>query len=165
MPLKVLISGAGVAGPALATFLLHANLSHNITIIDRSLALRRGGQQIDLQGQGIPVMNKLGLLDAIRARAVNENGIAFVDARSRRQLAVFGKNDSGPGRQAFTSEYEIMRGDLVDVLLCSASSKEGCKARGAGGFKYVFDTYATAIKQLGDGVKVTFSEGQTEKFD
>ncbi|TDZ15146.1 Uncharacterized protein Cob_v011951 [Colletotrichum orbiculare MAFF 240422] len=164
MPLKVLISGAGVAGPALSLFLLKSNPAHKITIIERSPSLRRGGQQIDLRGQGIPVMRKLGLLDEIKARAVAEDGLAFRDAETGKQWAVFGKNDSGTGRQAFTSEYEIMRGDLVDILY-RASLEEAQKAKGQGGLKYQFGTHAREIRQLGDGADVTFSDGRTEKFD
>ncbi|KAK2023929.1 FAD/NAD(P)-binding domain-containing protein [Colletotrichum zoysiae] len=166
MSLKILVSGAGVAGPAFSALLLGANLSASITVAERSQALRKGGQQIDIRGQGIPVMQKMGLLEAARARAVAEDGIAFIDARSGRQWAMFGKNDSGKGRQAFSSEYEIMRGDLVDLLYC-ASLERGREARnrGNGGLRYVFGTYVVGIRQFEDGVEVTFSDGTTERFD
>ncbi|KAK1849602.1 oxidoreductase [Colletotrichum chrysophilum] len=164
MPLKILISGAGVAGPSLSLFLLRANPLHHVTIIERSPTLRKGGQQIDLRGQGIPVMQKLGLLNAIKARAVAEDGIAFVDARSGKRWAVFGKNDSGKGRQAFTSEYEIMRGDLVDVIY-QATLQQARIARAQGGLTYKFGTYATDIQQFEDGVSVTLSDGKVERFD
>lgn len=175
MPLKVLISGAGVSGPALSTLLLRANPAHNITVVERSPALRKGGQQIDLRGQGIPVMQKLGLMDAVRARAVAEDGIALMDPRHSRECAVFGRNDSGQGRQALTSEYEIMRGDLVDVLY-GASLEAARSGPPKGGLKYRFGTHVTEIRQLrggerksdsggDDGVDVTFSDGRTETFD
>ncbi|KAK2729266.1 oxidoreductase [Colletotrichum kahawae] len=151
MPLKILISGAGVAGPSLSLFLLRANPLHHVTIIERSPTLRKGGQQIDLRGQGISVMQKMGLLHAVKAHAVDEDGIAFVDASSGKQWAVFGKNDSGKGRQAFTSEYEIMRGDLVDVIY-QASLQQGRSTRAQGGLTYKFGTYATDIQQFRDSV-------------
>lgn len=167
MPLKILISGAGVAGPALSTLMLRANPAHSITIVERSPALRKGGQQIDLRGQGIPVMRKLGLLGAVQARSVDEDGIALMDAKSGREWAVFGKNTSGQGRQALTSDYEIMRGDLVNVMY-TASLEAGRRARkvGTGGLEYQFGTYATEIRQLGDdGASVTFSDGRAERYD
>lgn len=170
MPLKILISGAGVSGPALSTFLLRSNAAHHITIVERAPALRTGGQQIDLRGQGIPVMRRLGLLDAVRARAVAEDGIALMDARRpSRQWAVFGKNESGRGRQALTSDYEIMRGDLVDVLYGAsqeAAREAAAAGPGGGGLEYRFGTYATGIRQLGDdGANVTFSDGRNEIYD
>ncbi|KAI1361664.1 FAD/NAD(P)-binding domain-containing protein [Xylaria arbuscula] len=118
MPMKILIIGAGVCGPALATLLRRADPSlskYDITVVERATKLRETGLQIDLRSHGIPVARKMGLLDAIRRRAVPEQGVAFVDATGH-AYAKFGKNDSGQGRQAFSSEYEIMRGDLVDVF-------------------------------------------------
>lgn len=163
MPLKILISGAGVSGPALSTLLLRSNPAHSITVVERSPALRTGGQQVDLRGQGIPVVRRMGLLGAVRARAVAEDGIALVDARHGRRWAVFGRNDSGRGRQALTSEYEIMRGDLVGVLY--GASLEAARGR-AGALRYRFGTHATDIRQLGDGgASVTLSDGSTETFD
>ncbi|TGJ77566.1 hypothetical protein E0Z10_g10707, partial [Xylaria hypoxylon] len=122
MPLKILIIGAGVCGPAFATLLRRADPSlsaYEITIIERASKLRETGLQIDLRAQGIPIMRKLGLLDAVTRRAVPESGLAFVDPQGR-SFASFGKNDSGHGVQAATSEYEIMRGDLVDVFYRSS---------------------------------------------
>lgn len=173
MPLKVLISGAGVAGPALATFLLRANPAHHITIVERAAALRSGGQQIDLRGQGIDAMGKLGLLEAVAARAITEDGLALVGARDGRQWAIFGQNTSGQGRQALSSEYEIMREDLVNLLF-EASLRAGRAANSkglGGGLQYQFGSFATRIRQHqldGDTqkpVEVTFSNGRTESFD
>lgn len=64
MPLKILINGAGVAGPTLATMLLSSSSpSYDITIVERDPALRTGGQQIDLRAQGIPVMKRSKYID------------------------------------------------------------------------------------------------------
>jgi 2-polyprenyl-6-methoxyphenol hydroxylase-like FAD-dependent oxidoreductase len=60
MPLKVLIIGAGVCGPAFATILRRADPSHEITIIERADKLRETGLQIDLRSQGIPIVRKMG---------------------------------------------------------------------------------------------------------
>ncbi|KAI0399774.1 FAD/NAD(P)-binding domain-containing protein [Xylaria palmicola] len=119
MPLiRILVVGAGVCGPAFATLLRRADpdLSRfDVTVVERAPRLRDTGLQIDLRAQAIPIVRKMGLLDAIRKRAVPERGVRIVDARGR-AFATFGSNDSGHGAQALTSEYEIMRGDLVDVF-------------------------------------------------
>ncbi|KAI0185549.1 hypothetical protein EV127DRAFT_196031 [Xylaria flabelliformis] len=63
MPLKVLIIGAGVCGPALATMLRRADPDmekyEEITVIERAPKLREG-LQIDIRAQGISVMRKMG---------------------------------------------------------------------------------------------------------
>ena len=48
-PLKVLITGAGIAGNALAFWL--SKLGHSVTVIERFPSLRASGLQIDLRGQ------------------------------------------------------------------------------------------------------------------
>lgn len=117
-PLRVLISGAGIAGPALAYWLtrLPAPLPGcDITIVERHPRLRSSGQQIDLRGQGIAAMRRMGIEPAVRARLVSEPGTRLVDARGRSR-AYFASNKTGKGAQGFTAEWEIMRGDLCEVL-------------------------------------------------
>ncbi|KAI8625930.1 FAD/NAD(P)-binding domain-containing protein [Xylariaceae sp. FL1651] len=182
MPLKVLVVGAGVCGPAFAALLHRANPSHEITIIERSDGLRQSGLQIDLRSQGIPIVRKMGLLPAIRRRVVPETGLAFVDARGRR-YAAFGKNDSGQGPQGLTSEYEIMRGDLVDVFYRASlglkqlgDDEDETPVRGGGGgggsggstnnVRYEFGVTVKELSQNDDaGVDVTFDDGRKARYD
>ncbi|KAK9415824.1 putative FAD-binding domain-containing protein [Seiridium unicorne] len=166
MPLKILINGAGICGPALTIFLLRSDPNHDITVVERSDDLRTTGQQIDIRAQGIPLMRKLGLLKKIRERTVTELGLALVDAKDRTQ-ALLAVNDSGKGQQAFTSEFEIMRGDAVNVLYeesLEVSKKARSEGKG-GGVKYQFGKYATELSQDENGVDVVFSDGSTGRYD
>lgn len=79
--LKVLISGAGVAGPALA-FWLH-RLGHSCTVIERGDSLRTGGQQIDLRGPGIEAVKRMGILSDVRDCVVDEAGLGIVDGKKQ----------------------------------------------------------------------------------
>src|SRR3954463_15782837 len=110
--LKILICGGGVAGPALAYWL--ARGGHRVVVVERFPALRATGAQVDLRGQGIEAVRRMGLLDAVRSKLVDEAGVAFVDNRGRTRATIMA-NTSGRGRQSLTSEYEIMRGDLVRI--------------------------------------------------
>ncbi|CAM0141724.1 hypothetical protein VKS41_006072 [Umbelopsis sp. WA50703] len=151
-PLKVLICGGGCAGPALAYWL--ARSGHHITIVERFPALRASGAQIDLRAQGIEVVRRMGLLDAIRTKSVDQAGISVVDARNRIRATIMA-NRSGKGAQTFTSEYEIMRGDLVRVLY--DASKDNVE--------YIFGQTVEQFKQYDDRVVVHFSDGRTDTFD
>ncbi|KAI0505219.1 FAD/NAD(P)-binding domain-containing protein [Xylaria bambusicola] len=179
MTLKILIIGAGVCGPAFATLLRRADPSlskYEITIVERAEKLRETGLQIDLRSHGIPVARKMGLLEAIRHRAVPEQGVAFVDSTGK-PYAKFGKNDSGHGRQAFSSEYEIMRGDLVDVFYRASlglspegeGEDEAPAVSGVvtnGNVRYEFGTTITSLSQhSAEKVSATFSTGRTDEYD
>lgn len=130
-PLNVLIVGAGVCGPALAMLLQKSNPKHSITIVERSLSLRSTGQQVDLKTQAPHILRKMGLLDEIKSRCVNETGLEMVDAMGK-QTAFFGAAASGQRRPGLTSEHEIMRGDMVQVLY-DASVKQNAELGGKSG--------------------------------
>src|SRR4051794_27968452 len=109
-PLKILICGGGCAGPALAYWL--APRGHTVVIVERFPALRASGAQIDLSGQGVEVVKRMGLLDVIRSKLVDEVGMSFVDSQGNVKGS-FGVRKSGKGGLSLTKELEIMRGDLV----------------------------------------------------
>ncbi|RYO93407.1 hypothetical protein DL762_001106 [Monosporascus cannonballus] len=112
--LKVLTVGAGIAGNSLAFWL--SKLGHNVTVVERFPSLRTTGLQADLRGHRIEVPRRTGLEKAFRSLAVPEQGIQIVDSSGRRRAYFPANNKSGQGRQAFTSDFEIMRGDLCRLL-------------------------------------------------
>ena len=105
--------GDGCAGPSLAFWL--ARSGRHVTVVERFPALRATGAQIDIRAQGIQVIKRMGLLDATRSKLVDEAGVALVDAQNRAKGTLMA-NKTSNGAQSWTSEYEIMRGDLVRVL-------------------------------------------------
>ncbi|MDA5141421.1 FAD-dependent monooxygenase [Streptomyces sp. AD681] len=150
--LKVLICGGGVAGQALAYWL--ARGGHGVTVVERFPALRAMGAQVDLRGRGIDAVERMGLLDAVRSRLVDEAGVAFVDGRGRKRATIMA-NTSGRGRQTLTSEYEIMRGDLVRIL--HEATREDVR--------HVFGTSVERFEQDERRVVAHFSDGSSEAFD
>ncbi|KAL8408537.1 hypothetical protein RB594_007101 [Gaeumannomyces avenae] len=156
--LRVLIIGGGVGGLALAFWL--GRLGHSVTVVERFPELRAKGQQIDLRGQSITVARRMGLLDKIKAARVQEQGLKFVDG-SGRTRAFFGFTDTrGKGQQAFTSDYEIMRGDICRILYDAARESDNVR--------FVFGTTVDGLEQAehtDDRVKVRFSSGASEQYD
>ncbi|MFC6880742.1 MULTISPECIES: FAD-dependent oxidoreductase [Actinomadura] len=150
--LRVLVAGGGVTGQALAYWL--ARGGHRVTVVERFPALRASGAQVDLRGQGIQAIAAMGLLDAVRGKLVDEAGVAFVDARGRAKATIMA-NTSGRGRQTLTSEYEIMRGDLVRIL--HDATKDDAE--------YVFGKSVDGYEQDGDRVVAHFSDGSSGEFD
>ncbi|MEU6995708.1 FAD-dependent monooxygenase [Streptomyces sp. NPDC046465] len=150
--LRVLIAGGGVAGQALAFWLTRGG--HRVTVVERFPALRATGAQVDLRGQGIEAVRRMGLLDDVRGKLVDEKGVAFIDARGRARATIMA-NASGQGRQTLTSEYEIMRGDLVRILN-DATERDA---------EYVFGKSVDGFEQDERKVLAHFSDGSTGEFD
>ncbi|MBL7545422.1 MAG: FAD-dependent monooxygenase [Bdellovibrionaceae bacterium] len=150
--LKVLVCGAGIAGPAVAFWL--AKSGHKVTVVERFPTLRATGAQIDLRGQGIETVKRMGLLPEVQSKLVDELGVAFVDAKGRVKATIMA-NTSGKGKQTLTSEYEIMRGDLVKLLF--DKTKESVT--------YLFNKSVDQISQNEEHVDVSFSDGTSDSFD
>ncbi|WP_428229915.1 FAD-dependent monooxygenase [Flavobacterium sp.] len=145
---KVLISGASIAGPTLGFWL--AKYGFEVTIVERSKALRLGGQNLDVRGAGRAIVRMMGIEKQILAANTGEIGLQFVN-RNNEVKAEF----PSEGSNSFTSEAEILRGDLVSILYdCTKND-----------VKYVFGKYITAINQDPDKVEVTFSNDEIEEFD
>ncbi|RTE77803.1 hypothetical protein BHE90_007721 [Fusarium euwallaceae] len=149
---RVLICGAGIAGQALASWLSESHF--NVTVIERFPSLRSTGLQLDLRGLGIEVMRRMGLEEAFRAKSVREQGLEIVDTCDKR-WAYFPANRSGKGLQGFTTDFEIMRKDLCEIL------HESTKDR----VKYTFGTTIESFTQHDDVVDVAFSDGNKDQFD
>ncbi|KAF2094645.1 FAD/NAD(P)-binding domain-containing protein [Rhizodiscina lignyota] len=150
--MKVLISGGGIAGNALAFWL--SKLGHDVTVVEWFSSLRATGLQLDLRGHGIEVMRRMGLEQAFRTKMAPEQGMQIVDNSGRRR-AYFPANKSGKGLQAFTTDFEIMRGDLCRLIY------EATKDR----TKYVFGTSVESFEEKNDSVEVRFTDGKTDHFD
>jgi 2-polyprenyl-6-methoxyphenol hydroxylase-like FAD-dependent oxidoreductase len=146
----VLISGASIAGPALA-YWLNAR-GWRTTVVERFQELREDGQNIDVRGAGREVARRMGIEDAIRAASTGETGTEFVDATGA-SLARFaaGTSDSGGA----TAELEILRGQLSRIIVDRTRDDT----------EYVFGDRITALDEGDDGVEVTFAHGPTRTFD
>ncbi|MFI6481647.1 FAD-dependent monooxygenase [Nonomuraea sp. NPDC050663] len=142
----VLISGASIAGPALAYWL--ARDGATVTIVERAPALRPGGQAVDFKGEThMELLRRMGILEEVRRRQTGGADVTFV-SRDGEPLAVM------PGE--FTGgDLEILRGDLSEILHDLTSST--CE--------YVFGDSITSLTETASGVHVTFEEGAPRTFD
>ena len=110
--MRVLISGAGIAGPALAWGLAKAGT--RVTVIEKSDAILPYGQNIDLKGSAVTVAEKMGLLYRIKQSHTTEQGTKLIDPNGR-PFAIFPVIKGGSAGN-FTSEFEILRGDLAAIF-------------------------------------------------
>src|SRR5262245_6884246 len=147
---SVLISGGGIAGPALAFWLRRYGFTP--TVVEVAPAPRPGGHAVDLRGAGREVVERMGLLDTVRAERVDERGFAYVNGRGRWTARMPADLFGGEGMVA---EIEIMRGNLSRILYDATRDVT----------EYLFDDRITGLTDDGDGVKVTFASGTVRCFD
>ncbi|KAI1378460.1 hypothetical protein F4677DRAFT_443675 [Hypoxylon crocopeplum] len=140
-PLKVLIVGGGVVGPALAYWL--ARVGANITLIERASTMRASGQQVDLRAQGVPMMKKMGIEAAVRAAVVHEIGTRLIDRKGRTK-AFFAAAQTGSEKQSFSRQ---------STRSCAATST-------------TIDSFTQDDESDPNGkVHVSFQDGRKEDFD
>ncbi|SHL01624.1 FAD-dependent monooxygenase [Streptomyces yunnanensis] len=158
----VLISGAGVAGPALAHWLHRYGFT--VTVVERAPQLRAGGYKVDIRGAAIDVVERMGLLEDIRRLSTDMRTGAYVDGDGKRIATLPAEIFGGrTGR-----DDEVMRGDLARLLY----------ARTRSDVEYVFGDSITSMTSTpitapagddrGDGtsgVEVAFERGAPRRFD
>ena len=142
----VLISGASIAGPALAYWL--SRYGFHVTVVERAPELRPGGQAIDFKGQTHrTVLERMGIWDEIQQRQTGKFDTVYLDDAGR-ELAIM------PGE--FTGgDVEIMRGDLSAIMY----------ERTAARCEYRFGDSITALTETAGGVQVEFEHGTPQTFD
>ncbi|SEC70645.1 2-polyprenyl-6-methoxyphenol hydroxylase [Amycolatopsis tolypomycina] len=142
--LTVLISGASIAGPALAHWLTRYGCA--VTVVERAPALRRGGQAVDFKGPTHrAVLERMGILDEVRRRQTGGHDQTIVDATGKPQAVIPGEFTGG--------EIEIRRGDLAEILYAHTDCE------------YLFGDTITSLTEAPDGVDVTFAHARPRGFD
>lgn len=147
---KVLITGASIAGPALAYWLSRQGM--DVTVVERAPAFRDGGQTIDVRGAGRVVVQRMGLEERIRANTTHEQGIAFVDQDNctKAFIAVDAFDGDGP-----IAELEILRGELAKLLIQHSQDR----------VRYRFGDSIATVQDDGEQVQVRFEQGDEQVYD
>ncbi|WP_378740938.1 FAD-dependent monooxygenase [Nocardia brasiliensis] len=147
---RVLVAGASIAGPALAHWLHRRGAE--VTVVERALELRPGGQAVDARGVTKEVIRRMGLDAAVRAARTETAGAHTVDADGNVLATYRADDDGGDG---FIAEIEILRGDLSRVLYDDTRDD----------VEYVFGDRIAELSQDANGVDVVFASGDRRRFD
>lgn len=146
----VLISGASIAGPALAYWLHRYGITP--TVVERSAAVRGGGYPIDVRGTAVDVVERMGLSEQVRAAHIGSRLITFLDVDGARLASIDPEVMTGSvsGR-----DVELRRGDLTDALFGAVSED----------VEFLFGDSIATLDEHDDGVDVTFVSGAQRTFD
>ncbi len=148
--MRVLIVGAGIAGPTLAYWL--QRMGHEITLVERAPELRLGGYLVDFWGAGFGVAERMGIVPRLM-----EEGYRMREGRevsnSGRRIAHFDpRHVIGISGGRFVS---ICRSDLARAIYDAVG----------GGMETIFDDTVRVLQDDGDRVYVEFAQGARREFD
>ena len=148
--MRVLIVGAGIAGPTLAYWLLKAG--HQPTLVERAPALRRGGYLIDFWGAGFEVAARMGIVPELHRRGYVMAEARTVGRDGRRIASVKPSAIMGS-----TDRYvSIARSDLAAAIYKALE----------GAAELILDDTVCALDDDGHRVRVVFESGLSPReFD
>lgn len=148
--ISVLISGAGVAGPALAYWLERSGQVP--TLVERAPELRAGGYVVDFWGLGYDIAEKMGVLPDILRSGYRVREVRLVNDRGRRA----GGFDADLFRQAAFGRYTtVPRADLSAILFHAIAPR----------VETHFGDSIVGLEEQANGILVHFERHPTRRFD
>jgi len=145
--MRILISGASIAGPVLAYWLTRCDFE--VTVVERAPTLRKtGGHAVDLFRPSMEISAKMGVLPRIEALATGTDTLMLY-RKGRRPARIDLTKIIGA---ASDRHVEIMRDDLSEVYY----------EAGRQDVEYLFGDSITAISPDGE---VTFEHAAARRFD
>jgi 2-polyprenyl-6-methoxyphenol hydroxylase-like FAD-dependent oxidoreductase len=147
---RILISGASFAGLSTAFWL--SRLGYEVTIVEIAPGLRLGGTAVDIKGDTVDLVRRMGLLEQVRANRLSLRKWEFRNERdeTERSLVLRAEGDAPSD-----DELEIERTVLLNMLFDAVKSR----------VEVVWGDSITALRETAGGVDVTFTEGARRTFE
>ncbi|MGM9332729.1 FAD-dependent monooxygenase [Streptomyces murinus] len=146
--MRILVSGASVAGPVLAHWLTRYGFS--VTVVERAPAPRRtGGHAVDLFRPAMDISEKMGVLPYIEERATGTRRLTVHQEGSRRPVRADLSKIFGAASER---HVEIMRDELSEIYYDATRDD----------VEYLFGDSITAISPAG---AVRFEHAPPRRFD
>ncbi|MEU0884292.1 FAD-dependent monooxygenase [Lentzea sp. NPDC005914] len=146
---SVLVSGASIAGPALAFWLRRHGF--DVTVVEKSHALRGGGYPIDIRGTALGVVERMGLLPRLREAHVHTRQLTFLNADGSLVASIRPESLT----RSDDRDLEVRRGDLAEILYSTVRDD----------VEFLFDNTIVAMTEHSGGVDVTFRSGLQRTYD
>lgn len=150
---RILISGAGIAGPTLAYWLQRYGFEP--TVVERAPKPRMGGYIFHLHGNnGIEVLKRAGVWEKILEKRRVDTETLFVDktnsviARLRTPVATAPVEPSG-------AQITIKRADVASILYEHTAEN----------VEYIFGDSISGMEEGAEDVVVSFDSGKVRRFD
>lgn len=148
--MKILISGAGIAGLALAYCL--SRKGYQPVVVEKSSSLRDDGYMLGLVGAGYEAAERIDLLPVLEELQHTPERMVYLNTEGEEKFSVEG---SAIQRLEGSQGLNLMRGDIERALYKKATNDIDLR----------FSTTVESIKQQDEIVHVTLSDGSTEEYD
>ncbi|OBF98906.1 FAD-binding domain [Mycolicibacter sinensis] len=148
--MRIAISGAGVAGTALA-YWLHRT-GHTPTVIEQAPTFRSGGYMIDFWGVGYTVAQRMGIEAQLLGKGYQIESVRSVGADGRVRAAL----DAGVFGHLLGEDFtSLPRGDLAATIHAGIAEH----------VEMIYGDSITAIDEHHDGVRLAFAHAAPRDFD
>lgn len=148
--MRILITGAGIAGPALAYWLLQHGITP--TILEVAPHLRTGGYIIDFWGAGFDLAERMGILPEVLKKGYRLKQVKVVDDHGKR-IAGFPVDTFF--RQTNDRYISLPRTDLANAIYGKIDGK----------VETIFGQTVESLVQSDQCVRVTLTGGSVREFD
>lgn len=137
-----LVSGASFAGLATAFWL--KGLGYRVTIVETAAGVRRGGTPVDIKGETVGILERMGLLDRAWAKRLPPRAFTFRGADNETLGAI---DYTAPTDRPH--DFEIHRDDLLDLLLDAVD----------GSVDIIYDRSIVRLQEHADQMSATLNDG------
>ncbi len=147
---KILVSGASFAG--LSTAYWMNKFGYDVTVVEIAPALKKGGTPVNILGNTIDVVKRMGLLDQIQSNKITMETMAFKNSDDVTERLSFVQEEHA---QRGEIEYEIERDVLLHMMF--EAVKEDVE--------FIFSDGIVSLTEHNNGMDVAFKSGQSRSFD
>jgi 2-polyprenyl-6-methoxyphenol hydroxylase-like FAD-dependent oxidoreductase len=147
---KVLVSGASFAG--LSTAYWMNQLGYAVTVVEIGSGLRMGGTAVDVRGNTVDIVRRMGIFEQIKANRLSLQRSEFKNADDVTERTLVLRN---PGEPPSDDAFEIERNTLLNILLDAVKDD----------VELVFSDSIAALRETEDGIEATFEKGARRSFD
>ena len=148
--MRILISGASFAG--LSTAYWMNQFGHQVTVVEIASGLRRGGTPVDIGGNTLGIVKRMGIFDRIKSNGLNPKTSEFKNADDVTEGLMVQHQE---GQEFPAEDVEIERDALLDILFDTVRND----------VEFIFDASITGVLETEDGMEVTFRDGSQRRFD
>lgn len=147
---EVLVVGASFAGLSTAWWM--NKLGYSVTVVEISGGLKRGGTPVNVRGNTVDIVKRMGIFEQIKANKLSLETWEFKNGDDITEGSMSFQKEGAPVPD---EEFEIERNTLLNILFDIIKDD----------VKFVFNNTITAINDTSEDVQVTFKNGAQHSFD